>query len=63
MSDFNTLFIGFLTVRTLHSIGVSFLLGYAGVLCWPIGWGAASIMTKGLMDFMTDQSRQKKPDC
>ena len=53
---FAPLFIGFLAVRTLHSIGVSFLLGYAGVLCWPIGWGAASIMTKGLMDFMTDQS-------
>lgn len=29
--------IGFLAVRTLHFIGVSFLLGYAGVLCWPLG--------------------------
>jgi hypothetical protein len=53
---FAPLFIGFLAIRTLHSIGVSFLLGYAGVLCWPIGWGAASIMTKGLLGFMTDQS-------
>jgi hypothetical protein len=53
---FAPLFIGFLAVRTLHSIGVSFLLGFAGVLCWPLGWGAASIVTKGLMDFMTDQS-------
>lgn len=53
---FAPLFIGFLAVRTLHSIGVSFLLGFAGVLCWPIGWGAASIMTKGLLDFMSDQS-------
>jgi hypothetical protein len=33
------IFIGFLAVRTLHSIGVGFLLGYAGVLCWPLGWG------------------------
>ena len=48
--------IGFLAVRTLHSIGVSFLLGYAGVLCWPLGWGAASILTSGLLDFMSDQS-------
>ena len=53
---FAPLFIGFLAVRTLHSTGVSFLLGFAGVLCWPLGWGAASIMTKGLLDFMTDQS-------
>ncbi len=50
------IFIGFLAVRTLHSIGVSFLLGYVGVLCWPLGWGAASLLTSGLIDFMTDQS-------
>lgn len=50
------IFIGFLAVRTLHSIGVAFLLGYAGVLCWPIGWGAASLLTSGLIGFMTDQS-------
>jgi hypothetical protein len=53
---FAPLFIGFLAVRTLHSIGVSYLLGFVGVLCWPLGWGAASLLTKGLMDFMTDQS-------
>src|SRR6202163_1216638 len=50
------IFIGFLAVRTLHSIGVGFLLGYAGVLCWPIGWGAASLLTSGLIHFMSDQS-------
>jgi hypothetical protein len=50
------IFIGFLAVKTLHSIGVGFLLGYAGVLCWPIGWGAASLLTSGLIDFMSDQS-------
>jgi hypothetical protein len=50
------IFIGFLAVRTLHSIGVGFLLGYAGVLCWPLGWGAASLLTCGLIGFMTDQS-------
>lgn len=53
---FAPLFIGFLAVRTLHSIGVTFLLGFAGVLCWPLGWGAAAIVTRGLIDFMTDQS-------
>ncbi len=50
------IFIGFLAVRTLHSIGVGFLLGYVGVICWPIGWGAASLLTAGLIDFMSDQS-------
>ncbi|MEO8351666.1 MAG: hypothetical protein ABI680_08040 [Chthoniobacteraceae bacterium] len=50
------IFIGFLAVRTLHSIGVGYLLGYVGVLCWPLGWGAASLLTSGLIDFMTDQS-------
>ena len=53
---FAPLFIGFLAVRTLHSIGVTFLLGFVGVLCWPLGWGAAAIMTRGLIDFMADQS-------
>jgi len=53
---FAPLFIGFLAVRTLHSTGVSFLLGFVGVLFWPLGWGAASILTKGLIDFMTNQS-------
>ncbi len=53
---FAPLFIGFLAVRSLQSIGVSYLLGFVGVLCWPLGWGAASILTKGLIDFMADQS-------
>lgn len=53
---FAPIFIGFLAVRTLQSIGTSFLLGFVGVLCWPLGWGAASILTKGLIDFMADQS-------
>ncbi len=50
------IFIGMLAVRTLHSIGVGFLLGYVGVICWPIGWGAASLLTTGLIQFMSDQS-------
>jgi hypothetical protein len=53
---FAPLFVGFLGVRTLQSIGVSYLLGFVGVLCWPLGWGAAALMTRGLIDFMTDQS-------
>lgn len=50
------IFVGFLAVRTLQSIGTSYLLGLTGVMLWPLGWGAASIMTQGLLDFMTDHS-------
>lgn len=50
------IFVGFLAVRTLQSIGTSYLLGLAGVMLWPLGWGAAAIMTQGLLDFMADQS-------
>jgi len=50
------IFVGFLAVRTLQSIGTSYLLGLAGVMLWPLGWGAAAIMTQGLLGFMTDQS-------
>lgn len=50
------IFVGFLAVRTLQSIGTSYLLGLTGVMLWPLGWGAAAIMTQGLMDFMADQS-------
>ena len=50
------IFIGFLAIRTLNSIGISYLLGLAGVMTWPLGWGAAAIVTQGLLDFMTDQS-------
>jgi hypothetical protein len=50
------IFIGFLAIRTLQSIGVNYLLGLTGVMLWPLGWGAASIMTKGLINFMADQS-------
>ena len=50
------IFVGFLAVRTLQSIGTSYLLGLTGVMLWPLGWGAAAIMTQGLLDFMADQS-------
>ncbi|MDB6175544.1 MAG: hypothetical protein JWL59_4855 [Chthoniobacteraceae bacterium] len=50
------IFVGFLAVRTLQSIGVSYVLSLAGVMLWPLGWGAASVATQGLLDFMTDQS-------
>jgi len=50
------IFIGFLAIRSLNSIGFTYLLGLAGVMIWPLGWGAASLVTEGLLNFMTDQS-------
>ena len=50
------IFIGFLAIRTLNNIGISYLLGLVGVMIWPLGWGVAAIVTEGLLDFMTDQS-------
>lgn len=50
------IFIGFLAIRALNQIGTNYLLALAGVMLWPLGWGAASLVTEGLISFMTDQS-------
>jgi hypothetical protein len=50
------IFIGFLAVRALNQIGVNYLLALVGVMLWPLGWAAASLVTGGLITFMTDQS-------
>ncbi len=50
------IFIGFLAIRALNQIGVNYLLGLVGAMLWPLGWGAASLVTGGLITFMTDQS-------
>ena len=50
------IFIGFLAIRALNQIGVNYLLALVGVMLWPLGWAAASLVTGGLITFMTDQS-------
>jgi hypothetical protein len=50
------IFIGFLAIRALNQIGTNYLLSLVGVMLWPLGWGAASLVTAGLITFMTDQS-------
>ncbi|HTS18514.1 MAG TPA: type IV secretion system protein [Verrucomicrobiae bacterium] len=50
------IFIGFLAIRALNQIGVNYLMALVGVMLWPLGWGAASLVTSGLITFMTDQS-------
>jgi hypothetical protein len=50
------IFIGFLAIRALNQIGANYLLALVGVILWPLGWAAASLVTGGLISFMTDQS-------
>lgn len=50
------IFIGFLSVRTLSSIGVRFILGTVGILVWPLGWGFASLVTDTLLEIMAQES-------
>jgi len=50
------IFIGFLAIRALNQIGTNYLLALAGVMIWPLGWAVASLVTGGLITFMTDQS-------
>lgn len=50
------IFIGFLSVRTLSSIGVRFMLGTVGILIWPLGWGFASLVTDTLLEIMSQES-------
>ena len=50
------IFIGFLAIRALNQIGANYLLSLVGVMLWPLGWAAASLVTGGLISFMTDQS-------
>ena len=50
------IFIGFLAIRAVNSIGTNYLLSLVGVMLWPLGWGVASLVTAGLITFMTDQS-------
>jgi hypothetical protein len=53
---FAPIFIGFLGIRALNQIGTNYLLALVGIMLWPLGWGAASLVTGGLITFMTDQS-------
>ncbi|MBI3408727.1 MAG: hypothetical protein HY040_10260 [Planctomycetes bacterium] len=48
--------IGFIAVPALSGVGNRYLLNLMGVLLWPLGWGAAALISQGILDFMTDQS-------
>ncbi|TLD71325.1 hypothetical protein FEM03_07280 [Phragmitibacter flavus] len=50
------IFIGFLSVRTLSSVGVRFILSTVGILIWPLGWGFASLVTDTLIEILSQES-------
>ncbi len=50
------LFLGFLGINAVRSIGVQYLLGLAGIILWPLGWAVASLVTDRLIDYATDQN-------
>ena len=45
-----------MAIRPLRSIGSRYLMYIVGVLLWPLGWAVATLITQGILDFMTDQS-------
>ena len=45
-----------MAIRPLRSVGSRYLMNIFGVLLWPLGWAVASLVTGGLITFMTDQS-------
>lgn len=47
------LFVGFLLLQSTRSVGVQFLLYMLAVALFPIGWGAASLVSDQLIDFAT----------
>lgn len=50
------LFLGFLGINAVRSIGVQYLLGLAGIILWPLGWAVASLVTDRLIDYATNQN-------
>jgi hypothetical protein len=52
---FAPLFLAFLGLQSTGYIGVRYIMGVVGMLCWPLGWAAASIGTSNLIDVATEQ--------
>lgn len=48
------LFLALLSISSVRSIGVRYLLGIAGIILWPLGWAVASLVTDGLLGLLND---------
>ncbi|MEO8352269.1 MAG: hypothetical protein ABI680_11105 [Chthoniobacteraceae bacterium] len=52
---FAPLFLSFLALQATGFIGSKYIMGVVGIICWPLGWAAASIGTSNLIDVATEQ--------
>ena len=52
---FAPLFLSFLALQSTGYIGARYVMGVVGMICWPLGWAAASIGTSNLIDVATEQ--------
>ena len=52
---FAPLFLSFLALQSTSFIGSKYIMGVVGIICWPLGWAAASIGTSNLIDVATEQ--------
>lgn len=52
---FAPLFLSFLALQSTGFIGSKYIMGVVGIICWPLGWAAASIGTSNLIDVATEQ--------
>jgi len=50
------IFVGFLLLPSTRSIGVQFLLYMLAIALFPLGWGAASLVSDRLIDFATNHN-------
>ena len=56
------LFVGFLLLPGTRSIGAQFLLYMLAIVLFPVGWGAASLVSDRLIDFSTAQNLAQTSD-
>lgn len=52
---FAPIFLSFLALQATGFIGSKYIMGVVGIICWPLGWAAASIGTSNLIDVATEQ--------
>jgi hypothetical protein len=52
---FAPVFLGFLALRSTGNIAAKYIMGVVGIVAWPLGWAAASIGTRNLIDVATEQ--------
>lgn len=56
------LFVGFLLLPATRAIGAQFLLYMLAIALFPIGWGAASLVSDSIIDFATARDAAQTAD-